>query len=778
MKISIIVPVYNEEILIGRCLDALINQDYPKNDYEIIVVNDGSTDKTLDCVKAIKGKTDCEINIVNLGKNQGRAIAREIGAKNARYDYLLFIDSRCIADGNILANLAKINYQPVVGNPIIDFNRSVFDRFNWLMRKKLYSKSFGGNFEQVYITEDNFDKVAKGTTVFFCARQLFLSSQLEFNDKTASDDTKLLWNITRKKKLLKHPDIRVAYWPRTNLKEIIKHTFNRGPKFVDYYFNPVKKYFWIFIFLPLLFLFSFLISAAANQVNIVCWAVFLVLILIIICIWLSECAKDFFVSFFILPAFALSFILGIWWGILRRFKRFLVKNRKALISFVFSIALLSGLFWNQKIFGQPISSDQELYNDIAQSILQGNGFTRAGRDMGMEPLYPLFLAGIYKIFGHNYDAVRIIQILLFALTVVFVYLLAEKLFGRKVAIWSSMATALFYGVANQAGSLTTETLFIFLIMFFVYAISNCKNIRWIAASGIVLGLAVLTRSIIQYFFILVVINFFVIFYKKTPIRKIFLKIGIFLISFFIILMPWLIREHSVSGDIAKIASRTGSGLASRVERMEKIYPNYAGHFIGRLFGYYFSEKLGYQVKYEDYRHVVDTDEQINDLLKSGKTKNEIDQILSSGAKKIILQEPHKYIAITFLDFISFNSPLLFQLSNFQNTLEIHPMFAEGRHPEIPEWGKAMIILTIRFVWFFFLFLAICGAIKIARNWAISGFIILIVLYFNFAYSAIHAIPRYALPIYPFYVILMVVGAFYLWNKCKVFIMMEKEQRSI
>jgi len=108
MKISIIVPVYNEEKLIAECFNALINQNYPKEDYEIVVVNDGSTDNTLEVIKRKQKEAKekgVEVEIVNLERNQGRVIARETGAKHAEYNNLLFIDSRCVADKNILKNI-------------------------------------------------------------------------------------------------------------------------------------------------------------------------------------------------------------------------------------------------------------------------------------------------------------------------------------------------------------------------------------------------------------------------------------------------------------------------------------------------------------------------------------------------------------------------------------------------------------------------------------------------------------------------------------------------
>jgi len=185
-------------------------------------------------------------------------------------------------------------------------------------------------------------------------------------------------------------------------------------------------------------------------------------------------------------------------------------EKSKIIILVFLIALISGFFWNRPMFGQPATSDQGFYDRVAQNVLAGKGFTDQGRDAGIEPLFPLFLAGVYKVFGHNYNVVRVIQIILFALTVVFIYLLVEKLFGRKIALWSSMATALFYGIANQAGDLTTETLFIFLLAVFVWAIykaSGGGRYYWFFVAGIALGLAALTRSVIQYFFVIAVIKY-------------------------------------------------------------------------------------------------------------------------------------------------------------------------------------------------------------------------------------------------------------------------------
>lgn len=318
MKISLIIPVYNEEKIVNRCLEALIKQNSPSKNYEIVVINDGSTDKTLKSLKRKKieaNQRNLKFKIINLKTNQGRIIAREIGAKKAKYNHLLFVDSRCIANKNILKALAKINYQPIICNFAIDYRRSALDRFNHLFRKKLYSPYFGQKFKPIFITKSNFDEIPKGTGAFFCHKRLFLSCQLKDKEKGLSDDPKLLWNIVQKKKILKHPSIKFTYLARNSLKKTLFHTFERGPMFVDFYLNPKKKRFWLFILLPILTLTLSSILIFTNSVYFTYWLAFLLLIWIVISFWLSEKFKDFFISFVYFPLFAISFQSGIFKGL-------------------------------------------------------------------------------------------------------------------------------------------------------------------------------------------------------------------------------------------------------------------------------------------------------------------------------------------------------------------------------------------------------------------------------------------------------------------------------
>lgn len=90
MFLSIIIPVYNLEKYIGRCLDSCLNQNINKDDYEIICVNDGSKDNSLSILHEYSEKYD---NIRIIDKvNEGVSIARNTGIAHAKGEYIWFVD--------------------------------------------------------------------------------------------------------------------------------------------------------------------------------------------------------------------------------------------------------------------------------------------------------------------------------------------------------------------------------------------------------------------------------------------------------------------------------------------------------------------------------------------------------------------------------------------------------------------------------------------------------------------------------------------------------------
>lgn len=89
VKYSFIVPVYNTSNYLKKCIDSLVNQTYKS--FEIIIVNDGSTDNSLDIINGYK-ESNKNIKIINQ-KNGGLSNARNNGVKKASGEYIIFVDS-------------------------------------------------------------------------------------------------------------------------------------------------------------------------------------------------------------------------------------------------------------------------------------------------------------------------------------------------------------------------------------------------------------------------------------------------------------------------------------------------------------------------------------------------------------------------------------------------------------------------------------------------------------------------------------------------------------
>jgi len=182
---SVIVPLYNKERFITRAIQSVLNQNF--QDFEIIVINDGSTDNSLSVASTI---SDERLRIFTQ-ENQGVSAARNKGAEMANYPYLAFLDGDDTWDKNFLSEIKKLienfpdaglygsnnlfiypngsvdknnvgdifngNEEGIIGNYFqifADLQRSPFSNSNLCIPKNIYKK-FGGYKVNVKLTEDS-----------------------------------------------------------------------------------------------------------------------------------------------------------------------------------------------------------------------------------------------------------------------------------------------------------------------------------------------------------------------------------------------------------------------------------------------------------------------------------------------------------------------------------------------------------------------------------------------------------------------------------------------
>lgn len=130
-KISIIIPVYNTEKFIKECLDSIINQTF--KDIEIICINDGSTDNSLNILNEYKD-IDNRIRVFSQ-ENSGAGVARNLGIEKSKGDYILFVDG----DDWIKDNTCEKLYAQAIK---LDTDMILFDAIehkpNNKFRKRIY----------------------------------------------------------------------------------------------------------------------------------------------------------------------------------------------------------------------------------------------------------------------------------------------------------------------------------------------------------------------------------------------------------------------------------------------------------------------------------------------------------------------------------------------------------------------------------------------------------------------------------------------------------------
>lgn len=146
MKFSIIVPVYNVEKYLKKCLNSILSQTY--DDFEIIIVNDGSKDNCQAIIDEY-AKKDTRIKPY-IKPNGGLSDARNYGVKKAIGDYIIFVDSDDYIEKDLLLKLSEV----LQDNDIIRFNVTLVDEnYSAIRRAKHFETKQNATFKDLFDVE-------------------------------------------------------------------------------------------------------------------------------------------------------------------------------------------------------------------------------------------------------------------------------------------------------------------------------------------------------------------------------------------------------------------------------------------------------------------------------------------------------------------------------------------------------------------------------------------------------------------------------------------------
>jgi glycosyltransferase involved in cell wall biosynthesis len=232
VKYSIIIPTFNRSETLKGCLRTLLKQDISSGDYEIIVVDDGSTDNTSQIVEDIRK---------NSQENAGCAVARNTGIKNANGDILFFTDDDCIVPENWMSKILKgfEEYPEASGvGGWYAVSQSELESNKYSFMIEALTREYRGDYR-------NFSQLSNAVNGSMCGntanvaykREVFEKVGLfdDYTKKTAKIDWELKYRIEHAGLKLLYIPLVIEHQKKVTCKEFFNRAFRYG--FADYYFS-------------------------------------------------------------------------------------------------------------------------------------------------------------------------------------------------------------------------------------------------------------------------------------------------------------------------------------------------------------------------------------------------------------------------------------------------------------------------------------------------------------------------------------------------------------
>lgn len=213
MKISVIIPVYNGEKTISKCLNSLKNQNF--KDYEIVVV-DSSIDNTPKIIK----ENFPNVKLIHLDKKTQPGPARNLGIKKAKGSIIALTDSDCIVDKNWLKEIYNSHKNhDVVGGSVLNANPKNF--IGWA--------SYLMEFTHVLPKkQEKFMKHIPTCNISY-KKEIFNNYGYFLDTWFPAEDRLFNYNLINNNiKILFNPKIKISHINRTKIREFLKHQIRLG----------------------------------------------------------------------------------------------------------------------------------------------------------------------------------------------------------------------------------------------------------------------------------------------------------------------------------------------------------------------------------------------------------------------------------------------------------------------------------------------------------------------------------------------------------------------
>lgn len=435
------------------------------------------------------------------------------------------------------------------------------------------------------------------------------------------------------------------------------------------------------------------------------------------------------------------------------------QKNKLILLFVFALVfgLVVSFIFRQKIDPTALFIDSMAYKATALNIIEHGDFSdpdQTSPNNFRAPLYPLWLALIYLIFGSFNFAIPI-GIVIFSLTAPLTYLIARELFNEKVAWLSGLLVAFEPWAAFLTGTIMSEQLFMPIFLLSVYLVIrylkyNSRGSFYLSA--VFFGAATLTRPYILYFWCILVI---VAFFKKQKFFESLKIITLATLIFILVIAPWVLRNKIVL-DTWQPSSVPGFSLYVLNFNTLQVY---LGKFKSLDDGYARAYKITEGVS------IASTE---GSLILMNEALEGIRQNLSAYIKISVLSLPNFFVSNSYSSLGYYLG-----LKEFKIQSQVFNLIKTGHFTEI--WNKILDIswgertlLASGFFWPIISILFLIGAITSLFKYKPINlgiiYIVSVIFYFNIITALMPELARFRIMTQPFIFTFAIVGILYLFDK--------------